>query len=519
MRRIPVSALCLAAFPVLFLYAHNAAQVQLRTILLPLAVSVAAAMVVFAIAAIVLRNAELAALLTSAWLFLFYSYGHVYRFASGFHIAGVVMGRSKLLLPLWLLGILVTGFLAFRYRKARMPNAVRVVNTFAVAAVAIQVAQAALFHVSLDSRAVAPAAATPSGAPAGGARAPAAPPRPGGVSLPDIYYIIPDSYASSSVLQRTFDHDNSAFTEYLQSRGFYVASRSVANYAFTAVSLASSLNMKFLQDLGIGLGRDSPNRAPLDRLAADNAVIARLKESGYTIINAGSWWAPTMRNPNADVNLAASPLDEFMISLLETTVLYSFVQQLKDADLREKTLFTFRSLAEIPLIEGPTFTLAHIICPHPPFLFGPHGEELSLLQRVATRLNPGDAYVNQVRFVNSKLRETVDVLLARSSSPPIIIIQGDHGAAYVREPVGSGDFVPSDEYLQAQMGILNAYYLPGVDASAVLYDSISPVNTFRVIFNTYFDQDLPLLPDRSFFSTHQRPYAFTDVTDQTKHED
>jgi hypothetical protein len=53
----------------------------------------------------------------------------------------------------------------------------------------------------------------------------------------------------------------------------------------------------------------------------------------------------------------------------------------------------------------------------------------------------------------------------------------------------------------ARLAILNAYYLPGVD-SDLIYPSISPVNTFRLILNTYFGADLPLLPDESYLSAH-----------------
>jgi hypothetical protein len=41
------------------------------------------------------------------------------------------------------------------------------------------------------------------------------------------------------------------------------------------------------------------------------------------------------------------------------------------------------------------------------------------------------------------------------------------------------------------------------------------VNTFRLIFDRYFDAGLPLLPDRSFTSASKfRPYDLTDITDR-----
>lgn len=59
--------------------------------------------------------------------------------------------------------------------------------------------------------------------------------------------------------------------------------------------------------------------------------------------------------------------------------------------------------------------------------------------------------------------------------------------------------------------IFNAYYLPvaGLDR---LYPTITPVNTFRVIFDTVFESHLGTLEDLTYYSSWQRPYQFTDVT-------
>ena len=76
---------------------------------------------------------------------------------------------------------------------------------------------------------------------------------------------------------------------------------------------------------------------------------------------------------------------------------------------------------------------------------------------------------------------------------PIIIVQGDHGAV-LDDP-------------QRRMTILNAYYLPGGGAQS-LYEAVSPVNTFRVIFNFYFGLQVPLLDDISYYSSYEEPYNY-----------
>jgi hypothetical protein len=62
--------------------------------------------------------------------------------------------------------------------------------------------------------------------------------------------------------------------------------------------------------------------------------------------------------------------------------------------------------------------------------------------------------------------------------------------------------------------ILNAYYLPGA-APGSIYDSVSPVNTFRIVFNLYLGTDLELLPDRQYYSPVGAMFRFTDVTART----
>jgi hypothetical protein len=69
--------------------------------------------------------------------------------------------------------------------------------------------------------------------------------------------------------------------------------------------------------------------------------------------------------------------------------------------------------------------------------------------------------------------------------------------------------------LHERMRILNAYYFPGGRYEG-LYDSISPVNSFRVVLSTYFGARLPLLPDRNYFSTSSDSYRFIDVTDAVR---
>jgi hypothetical protein len=69
---------------------------------------------------------------------------------------------------------------------------------------------------------------------------------------PDIYYIILDAYPRNDELKKMFGYDNSEFTNFLSSRGFYIASQSQANYIYTEVSISSALNMSYLNSISTG---------------------------------------------------------------------------------------------------------------------------------------------------------------------------------------------------------------------------------------------------------------------------
>ena len=185
---------------------------------------------------------------------------------------------------------------------------------------------------------------------------------------------------------------------------------------------------------------------------------------------------------------------------------------------RNRILYTFDHLPDIAAMDGDYFVVAHIVAPRPPFVFGPNGEEIYNARGYS--MADGDSYVGtpdylegyrqQLIYTNKLAERMIAEILDASSLPPIIIVQADHGP-------GSGLVWESveDTILRERMSILNAYYLPGADPD-VIYATITPVNSFRVIFNQYFGTEFELLDDKNFFSTASRPYVFSDVTDQVQ---
>ncbi len=342
---------------------------------------------------------------------------------------------------------------------------------------------------------------------------------------PDIYYIIMDGYGRTDMLMETYGLDNTDFVEFLENRGFHIADQSVCNYMQTVLSLSSTSNMEYLDTLGIS--SDSPDRAPLSELIKHSQVRVLLEDLGYTTVALASGFYPT-EITDADVYLspyANSPLNEFEGFLFSLTPARFFIQAFDLAGPwpgysthRARILYAFQQLREIPtMIAGPKFVFAHIFTPHPPFVFDREGRPVQPDypyypvdgEAFGDRREYFHGYPGQLLYINTLLEDTIDTLLSSSDLPPIIIIQADHGPGMLLS-FGSLE----DTCVRERFSILNAYYLPDCEDCA-LSETITPVNSFRLIFDTYFGTNFGLLEDRGYFSSWDKPYDFIDVTDQT----
>jgi hypothetical protein len=342
----------------------------------------------------------------------------------------------------------------------------------------------------------------------------------------DVYYLIFDRYADAETLRDVYNFDNAPFLDELRGLGFYVATESASNYQRTAHSVASSLSLNYLDRLTELVGLESRSWLPLYAMLQDNAVGRFLKQQGYTFVQVGSWWNPTRNNPHANVNLNWHTTPELSRVFLTQTAVGQIAQRLglrlfdDRAHQCERIHREVDAVAELARDPQPTFVFAHLLVPHPPFVFGPDGKCLSL--ETVTNRSRVENYTNQVRFANTKILEMIRAIRANSQTDPIIIIQADEGpwpAPYAGDERFLGTDVTSVDWTRAtraelreKMRILNALYLPG-PGTPPFHPNMTPVNTFRIVFNRYFGTDLPLLPDENYvFVDDRHLYKFQRVT-------
>ncbi len=332
---------------------------------------------------------------------------------------------------------------------------------------------------------------------------------------PDIYYIILDAYARDDTLQAEYNLDNRPFLQELEKLGFYVARCSRSNYAQTLLSLASSLNMSYLQELGDGFKPGNTSQIGVIELLRHGAVRGALQQKGYTSVAFETGFKGTEWE-DADVYLSPgknglssnrllgglTPFEEILIRTSVGLVLVnskSIAPNALQSGLNNPNRlhyqlirFDLEELRNMPTRPGPKLIFAHLVIPHPPYVFEPDGTFVNYDKPD----NPG--YQDQIAFLNRELVPLLRQIIADSSVPPVIVIQGDHGSI----------LAPPSQ----RMNILNAYYLPGVLKEPIPAD-ISPVNTFRLIFNQYFGGNYRLLENTAYFSVYNRPYEFTVIPD------
>lgn len=514
---IAIHPVLFGLYPVLFLMSANLGEIPFHESWRAIFVVIFVSILLWIFLRLILKNTQKAALITTFLIIAFFAYGHLYNFLGQENVLSGALRRHRYTIPLFA-GIITLSIWWAVKRSVNFGKTTRVFNLVSLALIVFPAAQIISFEIrSLnESKPIQENNSQPASL--------------GDYKNPDIYYIILDAYGREDILLERFDYDNSAFLDELHDLGFYIAKCSVSNYGKTSMSLTTSLNMAYLENLG---GADLQNKATgrvnlvkFNSLITNNEVRRILEANGYTTVafqtgfawtewdDADYFFSYSDEEDRSVLEKIFAPINEFESLLLEISagiLLFDGLGKIDiDYDLDngsnpkkasdevrrriryDAVKFTLDTLEEIPSsTESPKFVFAHIVSPHRPYVFDPAGNFVPYEQEI----DPG--YLNQISFINQRVLAIVDSILQNSDPPPIIIIQGDHGA-------------PETDHTPSRLPILNAYYLPG-DSNEKLYNSITPVNSFRLIFDQYFDTHYGLLEDMSWNTVDNEPFNFVFV--------
>lgn len=311
-------------------------------------------------------------------------------------------------------------------------------------------------------------------------------------ALPDIYYIIFDSYTSFESLKRYWDYDNAKLGEFLKKRKFFIARDSHSNYNQTHFTMASNFNMSYL-DYDSFSSLTIEHYPNLFRLIKDNTLIKTLERAGYKTINLSLFdIAGTSKFYRFDVidepgffrsSLFKKIIDvDYLAALLGLT----YTSEIRGSSVTEEIFSELKTITK-KNYDKPVFVYAHIMIPHPPYFFDKEGNLMPF--DYANESADKWKYLNQLKYTNSVLMDAVENIFANAEREPVIIIQGDHGFRMLEDKKQQG---------AESHSILNTIYFPDHDYS-LLYNNISSVNTFRVLLMKLGLMEIELKPDKKFF--------------------
>jgi hypothetical protein len=499
---LPFYTWLIAIYPVLFVYSQNVGEVFEREVWLSLAAALIGASLLFSLMWGITRRAAKGGALVAVLALAFFTYGHVLNLTNA---------PEALLMAIYASIVLVAAYVIARSDAAPLTRAAPTLNVMALALVLMTLPPIVGYVYRGRIQAVS------------ASDDPGDHPRfPDSAQRPDIYYIVLDAYSANQHFLRDYGYDNSAFTDALEDRGFFVAYDSKTSYGVTLPSLASVLNMRYIDENDYTTARRWGSDGDYFRSLIGNSQVARdLQAQGYTYIFMMSGFVSP--STIADVNVdfyqdgahymfandgSADPQDvakfyqrPFIPLMLETTAAHPLAEIAASAPPAETTvgdekpylfwkperaLMTWDEAEKIPDVPEATFSIIHIIKPHEPIAFTREGEirpspYIKYNQPYAV---VREAFFEQLEFTNTRTLAMIDAIIAKSDVPPIIIIQGDHGSDLGRPE--------SRDQRRTNFEILNAYYIPQ-NPGCISDPAIIPINSFRALFNCVFGGDYAML--------------------------
>lgn len=500
-----------AAFPVLALLRANVSQLEFYYSLIPLLAVVAGAAVIYQGLRLALRKKhdQRVGLGVTLALVLFFSFGH---------FTPAMLGvREGWQLVEWA-ALFTIGVVAILMLRGDPSPVTRVLNVVGATLVIYNAGLVAHYEVTARTHTVEGAEDV----------------TPAPADAPHVYLIVLDGFGRTDVMRDYFDYDARWFADGLRERGFVVAHDAAANYAQTTLSLAATLNMTYLNWLSEEIGLESDDRRIPQNMIARSLVAEQFKNRGYEFVAFESGYHGTVID-NATIYRGSSqrgPGVRFVEMLVNTTPIgalqrHGFLPQSDLHDVyRDNILYTFEHVQDALDNTKPHFVYAHVVLPHPPFMFDadgnydpPDGEFETKDASHIIQFNGvewyKEGYLGAWIYGARRALEAVDGILANEAASPdgrksVIILQSDHG------PGSKTHWELYDKNdVRERLPCLNAFRFPG-EPPASLHPALSPVNTFRLVNNHLFDAKLELLEDRHYFSLWARPYRFWDETDKVR---
>jgi hypothetical protein len=481
----------IAIYPIIFLYSHNVQELLISQLYAPVVVALIVTILCWVCLSFFLKDSLKAGVIVTIFIVFFYSYGTLFDWLVSLNLFTV---KHRHILPVFLLIAAYLGYFVYRIKNADLfHNTAKILTVMVSVLIILSIITALPYEFEKIESSHQNIASTEN---------------PGVVNqsfvtnaseYPDIYYIILDEYASSSTIKEIWGYDNSEFENFLKEKGFYIASNSSVRKADTLFSISSNLNMGYVDE--------NADTLTLFSKINNNQVMQYLKNRGYStiVIDGIKTNYPNKGTINADYDytfnssvdqekVIINENDGFTNIFIQKTLLKAFSYKLEQVSYirdynRFENLYVFEKSRSIGYNITPKFVYIHINSPHAPFVFDSNGNYVD--PKNSVNWKEKKYYLGQYIYTTHQTEQIVNNLLLNSKNDSIIIIQSDHGPRPNNSPHPEQNIeIPKQNSLK----VFNALYLPD-GSGKYLYTNISPVNTFRFIFNHTFHDDFKLLED------------------------
>ena len=452
MKHLIIFPFLLAFFPSWILILKNYDELIFQDILISLAI-VSVSIIIWIVIRKIIKNGNKAALITGVGVVFFFYFGYVQDALKGILVSNIPVNKTSILVPISII-IFIILTVYFIKSKNNFESIIKIANVVSITLILVVCVQFIIPGASAEK--------------------------------PNVYHIILDEYTDNEILTKKFGYNNEKFLEFLNNNGFYMHDKLFSTFGSTVKELNVILNMEYPKKLGwVSEDYESLN---------NNKVMSIFSNQDYSVIETNSM----MRWKNFsdvdtklcyDTNFINS---EFLDQVLGKSIIRYFLEKYQQDTRRDTIRCTFNVLNEITLkTDGPKYVFSHVYVPHPPFLFGPNGENVIPDRREISGLqsweNP-QGYVNQLIYATNEITVVIKNIV-KNDPNAIVIVQGDTGTL-----TGTDISKKTMKEIYQAHSILYAVRIPDVEDS----DYMIPVNTYRIIFNNYFNMNYDYLEYHSY---------------------
>lgn len=316
------------------------------------------------------------------------------------------------------------------------------------------------------------------------------------LNKPDVFLLVMDEYAGFEILKHKYNYDNASFANRLESMGFFVAKKPIANYNGTLFSTSSLLNMAYLDNSLIGDVQSPKTYGKVAKEIEQNILFNFFRKSGYKIVN------------NSFLRIANTPTKPFVFLPIEGRLVTdkTFGNALQSHILlnvpSNRIQFAFKTIyaqyelynqrvikefnSSLADTQSPLFIYSHLLIPHGPYLHTDDGQ----LRRFSDAYNEfkskkyRNSYLPYLKYCNKVVIDMISSVQKRGRDAVIVVVS-DHGNRFL-----GIDREINDDFLN-----FTAVYTYDKNYNGFT-DTISLVNVWRVLLKNHFGQSLNTLPNK-----------------------